>query len=216
MSKAKARKFLGIPKHTTLIILQYYIAKQGTSSNSKGLGRIRWSNKLGFVGSEPDASYYKAIKGAIPKLVAKRFKITGWLDDPTYNMYLSAADIAIQLRTIDTGETSAAAMDCFAYGIPTIVNNMGSFQDLPEDCCIKINDATQVDAIQEAIGKLLSNEPLRKDLSRRSNQLIKSKHSPKQCALNYKEILDELWLNGSGNRNVAAQRIARILNLHPT
>ncbi|MBV5278393.1 MAG: glycosyltransferase, partial [Campylobacteraceae bacterium] len=56
--------------------------------------------------------------------------ITGWVSQDTFRDYLSVSDIAVQLRTLSRGETSAAVLDCMNFGIPTIANANGSMADL--------------------------------------------------------------------------------------
>ena len=54
-----------------------------------------------------------------------RIRLTDAVDSATYQDYLTAADCAIQLRGLSRGETSAAALDCMAHGLPLIVNANG-------------------------------------------------------------------------------------------
>ena len=55
---------------------------------------------------------------------------------------MQAADLAVQLRALSRGETSAAVFDCLAYGVPTIVNANGSMVELPEGSVLMLPDDT--------------------------------------------------------------------------
>ena len=57
-----------------------------------------------------------------------------------YKDYLSAADLAIQLRKNSRGETSRAVLDCMAAGLPVIVNAHGTAAELPDYAVYKLPD----------------------------------------------------------------------------
>lgn len=64
--------------------------------------------------------------------------MTGYADDALYSRYLRTADVAVQLREQTRGETSGAVTDCLANALATVVSDMGSFGELPDDVVIKI------------------------------------------------------------------------------
>ncbi|MDX1696875.1 MAG: glycosyltransferase, partial [Thiohalobacterales bacterium] len=57
---------------------------------------------------------------------------TGYLDTDTYDLYLPAIDVAVQLRRNSRGESSGALFDCMGAGLPTIVNAHGSMAEVPD------------------------------------------------------------------------------------
>lgn len=84
-----------------------------------------------FVGQNDAGEYGDSLRKLINGSPAKkRIYITGWANHETFHLYLSAADIGVQLRTLSRGETSAAVLDCMNYGLATIVNAHGSMVNL--------------------------------------------------------------------------------------
>ncbi|MFM9735882.1 hypothetical protein, partial [Streptomyces niveiscabiei] len=79
--------------------------------------------------------------------------------------YLAAADMAVQLRTLSRGETSGAVLDCFNFGIPTIVNANGSMGDLPADSVVMLDDEFAIPDLVSAIDRLHAKPVIRKRLS---------------------------------------------------
>lgn len=120
-------------------------------------------------------------------------KITGWASQETYRDYLAAADIAVQLRGISRGETSASVLDCMAAGLPTVVNANGSMAELPSDCVLMISDEFSDEELLEALEKLVQSAELRDVLGRRGRQHIRNHHLPRQVASRYREIIEAAY-----------------------
>ncbi|WP_084294624.1 glycosyltransferase [Asaia prunellae] len=59
--------------------------------------------------------------------------ITGYASDSLYQIYVDAADLAIQLRKESRGETSGTILDCMASGVPVIVQGDGAFSEMSPD-----------------------------------------------------------------------------------
>ena len=95
-----------------------------------------------FVGQDSQNNpYCEQLRQSISASPAKnRIRITGFVSPEVYRQYLQAADLAVQLRALSRGETSAAVFDCLAYGVPTIVNANGSMVELPEGSVLMLPD----------------------------------------------------------------------------
>ena len=71
---------------------------------------------------------------------------TGEVDRDSYRSMISHTDIAIQLRDVSNGESSAAVTDCLAAGVVTVVTDIGSFSEIPDDVVVKVpRDITDQD-----------------------------------------------------------------------
>ena len=81
---------------------------------------------------------------------------TGAVDDATYQYWLRAAAVAVQLRAGSNGETSAAVADCIANGIPTIVSAIGASGALPE-FVTKVPTAATPSALAGTLRMLLAD-----------------------------------------------------------
>lgn len=94
-------------------------------------------------------------------------KIMSNLSDLEYQNELANTNILVNFRQKYNGETSKSCIDAFRHGVVTIVNNIGWFSEIPDSCCIKVNDPS---AIVEAISNLINNP---KELKSKSNNSIK-------------------------------------------
>lgn len=122
-----------------------------------------------------------------------RIRITGWADDDTYRQYLAAADIAVQLRTLSRGETSAAVLDCMNYGIATIVNANGSMAELPSDAVWMLDDALSTEALVCALEALRRDAAQRAELGTRARAHIRAHHQPRACAAQYAQAIEGFY-----------------------
>nr|WP_274378616.1 glycosyltransferase [Desulforamulus profundi] len=95
--------------------------------------------RLVFVGENHGGEYGASLLEAIHRSgCGERIKITGFAPAVQYRQYLAAADVAVQLRALSRGETSAAVLDCMNYGLPAVVNAHGSLAELRRtvwSCC---------------------------------------------------------------------------------
>ena len=85
--------------------------------------------------------------------------ITGFTSAEDFDRYVQASDICISLRYPTMGETSGVLMRALRYGKPSIVTNIGTFQEFPDDTVIKIGwDSSEVEELTQALRNLL-NQP---------------------------------------------------------
>ena len=122
---------------------------------NSGLARDRNCYLL-FVGENPATTMAKSYSP--PSAVFRpegNIRITGWVDIGAFHQYLAAGDIAVQLRTLSRGETSAAVFDCMNHGLATIVNAHGTMAELDGDAVWKLPDEFTDAAIGRGIGDAL-------------------------------------------------------------
>ena len=149
---------------------------------------------LAFVGDSVSSEYMALIEHYIKENeLQDKIRITGWNDDEVYRTYLNACDIAIQLRTNSRGETSAAALDCLNYTLPTIVNKHGSFRDIPENCVYFIDETLNIDELSIAIDKLCYNETLRASIANSAKNIMDKFHGLEFCAKRYFELIEAAY-----------------------
>ncbi len=76
--------------------------------------------RLVFVGENEKGSYGVQLEQAIANSrEGAEISISGWVDAETFKRYLSATDVAVQLRSLSRGETSAAVLDALGRGVAT-------------------------------------------------------------------------------------------------
>ncbi|MDD5033482.1 MAG: glycosyltransferase [Methylococcaceae bacterium] len=146
---------------------------------------------LVFVGENHGGDYGAQLLQTIRTSgVGDRIRITGWVDTATFRHYLAAANVAVQLRTLSRGETSAAVLDCMNYGLPTIVNANGSMADLPQDAVWMLPDEFDDTHLIEALESLLRNVDERTALGARAQSHVFSRHAPSACAKQYVNAIE--------------------------
>ena len=162
-----------------------------------------------FVGENDGGEYGRAIVATIRRnRVGENIRITGWVDLDVFHQYLAAADIAVQLRSLSRGETSAAVFDCMNYGLPTIVNANGSMADLEDDGVWKLADEFTDPQFIEALETLWKNAELRGKLGTRAREIIIEKHTPDACAAQYREALERFSVSSASDTPALAAAIA--------
>jgi len=116
--------------------------------------------------------------------------ITGWTDRATYQRYLSAADVAVQLRTLSRGETSAAVLDCMNFGLATVINANGSMAEIPDEVVRKIPDHFSDQDLISELEYLRHHPKERVLLSERAQHFARTTHAPEHCASIYTNAIE--------------------------
>jgi glycosyltransferase involved in cell wall biosynthesis len=152
--------------------------------------KIRKNIKLVFVGECINSDYYDKLRYLIKREdLENQIIITGWVSEELYEDYLRCADVAIQLRRKTKGETSAAVLDCLNYGIPLIINSIGTLNDFHSTDVIRISDPLDNLELSQKIELLINNENLRDKLSKNGKCYIETYHDPKRIAESYSEVI---------------------------
>jgi glycosyltransferase involved in cell wall biosynthesis len=149
--------------------------------------------RLLFVGANDGGHYGETLSSRIREANTDRMRITGWVDTTAYRQYLAAADLAVQLRSRTRGETSAAALDCLNYGVPTIVNAHGSLADLPHDVVHAIPDEFTTQDLVEALETLRTDAGRRKRLADAAARYLREEHAPARCARQYADAIERFY-----------------------
>lgn len=193
--RAQARAALGLGDGDVLVASFGFVADTKCSREildafaSPEL-RSRPGLHFAFVGGVDGGEYGGTFQHQVDAHPLKQsITLTGFASKADYELYLDAADIAIQLRTLSRGETSKSVLDCLAHGIPTIVNDFGSFAEVPDQCVLKIPPRFQVAEIAQAIASLLDSAAYRESLAGTACALVAGQHSPKEAARVYERAV---------------------------
>lgn len=147
---------------------------------------------LVFVGELGGDEYCERLRKQLADLgEGSRITVTGWADGSTFKHYLLAADLAVQLRSLSRGETSAAVLDCMNHRVATIVNANGSMADLPEQGVHRLPDQFDIEQLSEALQYLRHDEAARTALGRRARGFIEQQHTPEHCATLYHTAIEQ-------------------------
>ncbi|VVO30893.1 glycosyltransferase [Pseudomonas fluorescens] len=147
---------------------------------------------LVFVGDLGTDDYAQRLRKQLADIgTNSRISITGWADSATFEHYLAAADVAVQLRSLSRGETSAAVLDCMNHQLATIVNANGSMADLPEQGVYRLPDAFSNAQLVEALQLLRHDPQARSALGQRGRDVIEQQHAPQHCAGLYHAAIEQ-------------------------
>lgn len=154
-----------------------------------------------FAGKNDPHEYGSAISRTITASGSdNRIRITGFNTEAMYQSYLSAADVAVQLRARSRGETSASILDCLAHGIPTIVNRNGAAAELPDDVLIKLDDDVLVGDLSTALVRLWQDATVRQQLAQRAQDLVRREHHPAHVGDLYRASIEHFAEHGNHAR----------------
>lgn len=122
--------------------------------------------RLVFVGAVNDEVQREVDAAASRAGVADRVDVTGGVSTEQYKAWLGRAWVAVQLRATTNGESSGAAGDCFAAGVPTIVSAIGAARDIPADAAIGVPADVPATQLGDTIAALLRDGARRATLSK--------------------------------------------------
>ncbi len=147
------------------------------------------SVRLVFVGTAGGEYGKELINQIRSERLGVQVEVTGYVDDQTYQNYLAAADIAVQLRTSSRGETSAAALDALNNGLALIVNAHGTMTELDRDAVVMLDDKVEIDALSDALTRLVEDADRRHKLARAARATMAG-HSSSAAGKAYYEAIE--------------------------
>src|SRR5690606_12649325 len=107
----------------------------------------------------------------------------------------AVADIGVSLRRPPTyGETSAALLDLLRHGVPTIVNDVGTFSDYPDTVVRKVRIATEgVAGLSRALLDLAGQPVERRALGDSARRYVARHHAWPRAAALYAEVIERVF-----------------------
>jgi glycosyltransferase involved in cell wall biosynthesis len=114
--------------------------------------------------------------------IEKRVRFTGYVDLTRFYLYLKAADAVVNLRYPSAGETSGTFARALGEGKATVVNNLGSFAEIPDDVALKVEvDEDQAEAVAGHLIRLSEDPGLRARLGERARAYAAMELDPRRC-----------------------------------
>ncbi|MEH2149285.1 glycosyltransferase [Nostoc sp.] len=155
------------------------------------------------------------IQNEIKKLsLQDQVKVTGYVNMTDFYRYIEVSDICLNLRFPFNGESSASLLRILSVGKPTIVTDIGSFSDFPNDVVFKIPHPGQSDEVEEILKSLIlltQNSDYRKSLSENAYKYIAKEHSPDKCANLYAEFVQQILSSPQAKSKKLADYVGREL-----
>jgi glycosyltransferase involved in cell wall biosynthesis len=157
IDRAEARRKLGLPASAFLVGHFGYITRPKQPAAVVGgfaeLAAARPEARLIMVGADHTG-------GGLDRLIKRyrldgRIMVTGYVGRlAKFYLYLKAVDAVVNLRYPSAGESSGTFARALAEGRVVIVNNLGSFAEVPPDVALKVE--ADGDQTQEVGGHLLA------------------------------------------------------------
>jgi len=197
LDRASARKALGLSQEA------FIVCSFGLLDPTKQNHRLlqAWLNselknhkscELVFVGANHGGGYGVDLAKEANNSEG-RIRISGWVKKDIYELYLQAADVGVQLRTMSRGETSAAVLDGLNYGLALIVNANGSIAELPSEAAWILPDEFEDSSLVTALETLWKDPEKRQRFSENAQKLVKTTHHPEVCARRYAEMIEKTY-----------------------
>jgi SAM-dependent methyltransferase len=100
-------------------------------------------------------------------------RVTGYAPIEDFTGYMSACDIVLNLRYPTVGESSGSLLRAWGLGRASIVSDVGSFRELPDDVCLKAPvDAAEEDTLFEYLDLLVSRPDLARAMGERARCFV--------------------------------------------
>ncbi len=133
-------------------------------------------------------------------------RATGRVDDATYELWLAAADLAVQLRADSRGETSKAVADCMAAGLPLVVNAYGSMAELPDAVAVKLSPGITETELTATLLRLHADPAARATLAAAARHHVATALDPDTIAAQYRDAIEAAYEAADDN---LARRVVR-------
>lgn len=151
-----------------------------------------------FVGENEGGEYGNELLETISKSSCKdRIRITGFATPLLFSQYLTAADVAVQMRCFSRGETSGTVLDCMNYGLPVIVNAHGAMAELNPQAVWMLPDEFEDMDLISALEFLWRSPERRNKLGREAKEIVKKQHDPFRCSMLYAEAIEGFYATNS-------------------
>ncbi len=153
--------------------------------------------KYVVIGSLENIGYVKYVKELITKYnLSGTVELKGYLEEDKLHKYLSESDIVVNLRKPSMEGASWSVLEAMSYEKPVLVNDTGSFSELPDNSVIKIDlESKEVKRISEKLEALVLNPTLRKKIGKQARKIILTNFSPKGYCNRLEKFLFELMNN---------------------
>jgi glycosyltransferase involved in cell wall biosynthesis len=116
--------------------------------------------------------------------------LTGYVERDTFEEYVAATDICLNLRYPTSGETSASLLRLLGAGRPTLVSTTGSYAELPPHVAAQVDvDASEQELIL-AYCRLLAEQPdVATVLGTNARAYVAQEHTLEEAAKGYARVL---------------------------
>ncbi len=126
----------------------------------------------------------------------EQVRFTGFIDDHTLHSYVQAADICLNLRFPSIESSSGSLVEQLYFGKPVVVTRIGSYDELPDECVVKIDMADEEGALAEALLRLVDDPDYRAQVAEAGFQWAQEHCSAERYATSLLEFLENIRDDG--------------------
>jgi glycosyltransferase involved in cell wall biosynthesis/SAM-dependent methyltransferase len=210
MTREAARAQLGLPQDAFVVGHFGFVTwPKQPAAVVGGFGRLAARHPealLVFVGAEH-------LGGKLGPLVERegvqdRVRQVGFVDLVRFYRYLRAVDVVVNLRYPTAGESSGTVARALAEGRPVIVNDVGSFAELPDEIAGKVQiDGDQTEQVAGHLLRLADDRTLVEAMARAGQSYAATVLDPARCRDLYLTVASWVAAEGaSGKAGGAASR----------
>jgi glycosyltransferase involved in cell wall biosynthesis len=185
VTRESARRDLGLPRDVFLVGHFGYITRpKQPAAVVNGFARLaarQPDSMLLMVGADNTG-------GGLQRMIRThglqdRVRLVGFVDLDRFYRYLRAIDASINLRYPSAGESSGTFARALAEGRPAIVNNAGSFAEIPQDVALHVEiDGDQAEQVGEHLIRLAEDRAFRAHVEARAKAYAETVLDPHRCA----------------------------------
>ncbi len=192
--RAAIRDRFGIPRDALLIASFGYIHPDKMSPEALDVFREiagrEPSALFAFVGEESDGGLTRS--HAVELGLQDRVRFLGRVQGSDFSDLAAVTDLGINLRRPPTnGETSAALLNLLASGVATVVTDVATFSDYPDDVVRKVRWETEgIDGLRRAMEELTVDRAAREQLGRSAYAHVCEHHEWRKVARRYVEEIE--------------------------
>jgi glycosyltransferase involved in cell wall biosynthesis len=118
-------------------------------------------------------------------------EVLGRAEAATFDDWMNAADLAVNLRHPTGGETSASLLRLLAFGRPTVVNRTGSFAEVPDGACLQVPlDAFEEATLEAIFRRAFDDPPFLAGIGAAARRFVEAEHSLAASARAYLAALE--------------------------
>jgi glycosyltransferase involved in cell wall biosynthesis len=184
VDRAGARERLALPKDAFLVGHFGYVSKPKQPAAVVGgfarLARARSDAQLLMVGADNTG-------GGLDRLIERggvqgRVRAVGYVGLTRFYLFLKAVDAVVNLRYPSAGESSGTVSRALAEGRATIVNDLGSFSEIPDDATLKVEiDGDQPEEVGAHLIRLAEDPAFRERVERAARRYAETELAPIRC-----------------------------------
>ncbi|WP_155985910.1 glycosyltransferase [Paenibacillus gorillae] len=121
--------------------------------------------------------------------------ITGYTELSEFEDYISATDVCLNLRYPYNGETSGSLMRILAKGKCSMINDLGSFSEVPDNCCIKLkspeamSESIEIDMIYNKFEALITHPQMISEIGNNARRYAEEKLDIRKVVQQYSDYI---------------------------